>query len=96
MEQDQGWTKERTATLHEVRNALDVVDGDLWDNSSSSYNGVRDRVEVSLAEKSRDYLPCELSKDFGTVRSRQSDRQWTNWGMDQACQRETGRRGFGR
>ncbi len=56
MEQDQGWTKERTATLHEVRNALDVVDGDLWDNSSSSYNGVRDRVEVSLAEKSRSSL----------------------------------------
>jgi hypothetical protein len=43
------WTRVRSATLGELRQALDVVEGDLWDNSSSSYNGLNDRVEETQA-----------------------------------------------
>jgi hypothetical protein len=43
------WTRVRSATHSELRQALDHVDGDLWDNSSSSYNGRNDRIEEEQA-----------------------------------------------
>ena len=50
------WTRVRAASADELRQALDVVHGPLWDNSSSSYNGLHDRVEESRAEQ----LACSL------------------------------------
>ena len=43
------WTKEREASWSDLQAALDTVSGPLWDNSSSSYNGLNDRVEEAAA-----------------------------------------------
>jgi hypothetical protein len=43
------WTKEREASWSELQAAVDKVSGPLWDNSSSSYNGLNDRVEEAAA-----------------------------------------------
>ncbi len=43
------WTKEGEATWSDLQAALDTVTGPLWDNSSSSYNGLHDRVEETVA-----------------------------------------------
>lgn len=43
------WTKEREASWDDLNAALDSVAGPLWDNSSSSYNGMNDRVEEVAA-----------------------------------------------
>lgn len=45
------WTKEREASWDELEAALDPKGGPLWDNSSSSYNGLRDRVEEAAANQ---------------------------------------------
>lgn len=50
------WKKVRPATLVEVRSAIDIVKGPLWGDSSSSYNGTRDRVELTLATGFNDSL----------------------------------------
>jgi hypothetical protein len=50
------WTKVRKATWAELRLALDPVAGPLWDNSSSSYNGLRDRVQEAVANQSNSSL----------------------------------------
>ncbi len=39
------WAKDREAGWDDLKAALDKVSGPLWDNSSSSYNGLHDRVE---------------------------------------------------
>jgi hypothetical protein len=43
------WAKEREASWDELRGALDSIPGSLWNNSSSSYNGLHDRIEESVA-----------------------------------------------
>lgn len=45
------WAKERDAGWDDLNAALDKVSGPLWDNSSSSYNGMNDRVEEAAANK---------------------------------------------
>jgi len=45
------WTKERDATWDDLKAALDPVVTPLWDNSSSSYNGLNDRVEEAVAKE---------------------------------------------
>jgi hypothetical protein len=49
IDDDYYWTKVREANWGELRSALDVVAGPLWDNSSSGYNGVHDRVAEATA-----------------------------------------------
>jgi hypothetical protein len=39
------WTKEREASWDDLQAALDPIAAPLWDNSSSSYNGLHDCVE---------------------------------------------------
>jgi hypothetical protein len=43
------WTKEREASWDDLKSALDSASGPLWDNSSSSYSGLHDRVEEAVA-----------------------------------------------
>lgn len=43
------WTKEGKASWDELQRALDLISGPLWDNSSSSYNGLHDRVDEATA-----------------------------------------------
>lgn len=45
------WTKVRTATANELAAAIDGFDGPLWDNTSSSYNGLHDRVQEAAANE---------------------------------------------
>jgi hypothetical protein len=45
------WMKERSANWDDLKAALDPVVAPLWDNSSSSYNGLNDRVEETLAKE---------------------------------------------
>ena len=45
------WTKQREASWDDLQAALDPIVGLLWDNSSSSYNGLHDRVEEAAANK---------------------------------------------
>jgi hypothetical protein len=45
------WAKEGKATWSDVVAALDPIQGPLWDNYSSSYYGLHDRVEESTAAK---------------------------------------------
>jgi hypothetical protein len=45
------WTKEREASWDELKAALDPKVGSLWDNSSSSYNGLHVRVEEAAANQ---------------------------------------------
>lgn len=45
---DKYWTSQGAATWADARNALDPL-GPLWDNASSSYNGLHDRVNEQLA-----------------------------------------------
>jgi len=40
----QFWIKEREASWDELRDAIDPILGPMWDDSSSSYNGLHDRV----------------------------------------------------
>ena len=58
------WTKVGEATWDQLREALDSVSGPLWDNSSSSYNGLHDRVEVAAAAKLGDSLRLVEVKDL--------------------------------
>jgi len=44
------WTKEGEASWDELQAALDSSSGPLWDNSSSSYNGLHDRVDEAVAK----------------------------------------------
>ncbi|MER9395608.1 MULTISPECIES: hypothetical protein [unclassified Mesorhizobium] len=45
------WKRIRTATADEVAAAIDHVNGPLWDNQSSSYNGQHDRVSEAQANQ---------------------------------------------
>jgi len=45
------WAKTGRASVEEIRKALDVVKGPLWDNASSSFNGLHDRVAEATANK---------------------------------------------
>ncbi|MCC6781156.1 MAG: hypothetical protein IT537_31675 [Hyphomicrobiales bacterium] len=45
------WTRERAASWDELQAALDPKAGSLWDNSSSSYNGLRDRVQDGATDQ---------------------------------------------
>jgi hypothetical protein len=51
IDDDHNWTKEREASWDDLKAALDRVAGPLWDNSSSSYNGLHDRVEEAAANQ---------------------------------------------
>jgi hypothetical protein len=42
------WRRQRAATWLEVRSAVDSGNRALWDNSSSSYNGLHDRVAEAV------------------------------------------------
>ncbi len=46
IDDDYYWTRVREASWRELRAALDTVSGVLWDNSSSSSNGLNDRVRA--------------------------------------------------
>jgi hypothetical protein len=61
------WTKERQATWGELKAALDKVSGALWDNSSSSYNGLHDRVEEAAANQLGNSLRLIEVKDLKIV-----------------------------
>jgi hypothetical protein len=61
------WTKERQATWGELKAALDKVSGALWDNSSSSYNGLHDRVEEAAANQLGSSLRLIEVKDLKIV-----------------------------
>jgi Dual OB-containing domain len=50
------WTNTGRATVDDIRKAVDVVKGPLWDNSSSSSNGLNDRVSEVTANKLKDSL----------------------------------------
>ena len=43
------WTREGEASWDQLQCALDSISGPLWDNSSSSYNGLHDRVDETTA-----------------------------------------------
>lgn len=43
------WTKVGKADWSDLQAALDTVGGPLWDNSSSSFNGVNDRIAETAA-----------------------------------------------
>jgi len=45
------WIKHREATWDVLKAALDPAAGPLWDNSSSGYNGLHDRIEEGEANK---------------------------------------------
>ena len=58
------WAKEGQATWDQLCQALDSASGALWDNSSSSYNGLRDRVDEAAAAKLSDSLRLIEVKDL--------------------------------
>lgn len=51
IDDDYYWKKIRTATADEVAAAIDHVNGSLWNNQSSSYNGRHDRVAEPQANQ---------------------------------------------
>ncbi|MCP4304895.1 MAG: hypothetical protein GY788_08490 [bacterium] len=51
IDDDYYWTKQREASWDELQAALDPTAGPLWDNSSSSYNGLNDRIEEAAANE---------------------------------------------
>jgi hypothetical protein len=61
------WVKQRQATWEELQGALDKVPGALWDNSSSSYNGLHDRVEEAAANQLGNSLRLIEVKDLKIV-----------------------------
>jgi len=61
------WAKQRQATWEELQAALDKVPGALWDNSSSSYNGLHDRVEEAAANQLGSSLRLIEVKDLKIV-----------------------------
>jgi hypothetical protein len=61
------WAKEREAGWDDLKAALDKVSGPLWDNSSSSYNGLLDRVEESTANELGSSLRLVEVKDLKIV-----------------------------
>ncbi len=61
------WAKIRQATLGELQAALDEVSGPLWDNSSSSYNGLHDRVEEMAANQLGNSLRLIDVNDFEVI-----------------------------
>ena len=61
------WAKEREAGWDDLKAALDKVSGPLWDNSSSSYNGLHDRVEEATANELGTSLRLVEVKDLKTV-----------------------------
>jgi hypothetical protein len=58
------WTKEGEASWAELQRALDSISGPLWDNSSSSYNGLHDRVDETLANNLGSSLRLVEVKDL--------------------------------
>lgn len=58
------WINKGRATLDQARKALDKIEGPLWDNCSSSYNGLHDRVAEEAASKLRDSLKLIEVKDL--------------------------------
>ncbi len=45
------WAKEGTLSVKDIRKALDVVKGPLWDNSSSTRNGLLDQIPEQTAAR---------------------------------------------
>lgn len=58
------WMNEGKATLNDVRKSLDKLQGPLWDNSSSSYNGTNDRVAEIAAGALSDSLKLVEIEDL--------------------------------
>jgi len=58
------WTKEGEASWDELQCALDSISGHLWDNSSSSYNGLHDRVDETIANNLSSSLRLVEVKDL--------------------------------
>jgi hypothetical protein len=58
------WTKEGEASWDELQRALDSISGPLWDNSSSSYNGLHDRVDEAMANNLGSSLRLVEVKDL--------------------------------
>jgi hypothetical protein len=54
------WSLVGKATWAEVLSMIDVVPGVLWDNSSSSYNGLHDRLDEARAVQYAAALPGSL------------------------------------
>ena len=61
------WVKERRASWSDLQAALDPVAGPLWDNSSSSYNGIHDRIEETAARSLGGSLRLIKVNDFKIV-----------------------------
>lgn len=58
------WRRVRSATDDELIAALDQVTGPLWDNASSSYNGLKDRVDDNVALKQGKSLKLIVVEDL--------------------------------
>src|SRR6266404_1906291 len=58
------WNKEREASWGDLHAVLDPAVGSLWDNTSSSYNGLNDRVEETEANKLGSSLKLVEVKDL--------------------------------
>jgi len=57
------WVKEREATWAELEDAVDPI-SPLWDNRSSTYNGLHDRVDEASANQLRSSLRLIAVKDL--------------------------------
>lgn len=61
------WAKAGQATYDQVEQLVDTVHGPLWDDSDSSYNGLRDRVELGKANALTSSLKLIRVTDFQVV-----------------------------
>jgi hypothetical protein len=61
------WTKEHEASWDDLRAALDPKGGPLWENLSSSFNGLHDRVEEAKANQLDSSLRLIEVGDFKIV-----------------------------
>lgn len=58
------WSRNGSAAWGELNAALDPVKGVLWDNSSSGFNGLHDRVEENVANRLQSSLMLIEVKDL--------------------------------
>jgi hypothetical protein len=64
IDDSESWTKEGRASWDQMQRALDSISGPLWDNSSSSYNGLHDRVDETIANNLGSSLRLVEVKDL--------------------------------
>lgn len=75
------WVKNRDVNWDELKEFLDDVEGPLWENDSSSYNGLHDRVDEDRAAQAVSTFGnslCLIEVDDLEVVVRIEGAQWNN------------------